>query len=101
MDPPFDGETTFGWRSPNDSQWSIVKGMLAPQAEKPALFVTTSPFKDYELVFEYPAETRQQAVVLVGCDADGKPDAEADARKVELLDLGSGWTRAEVEVRGG
>ena len=36
----WDGETTFGWRSPNDSKWTIAEGMLAPQAEKPGLLVT-------------------------------------------------------------
>ena len=98
----WDGETTYGWRSPNDSQWNVVEAMLAPQAGKPGLLATTSAFRDYRLEFEYQRKRDSDAVVLVGCDADGRTDADADARKVELLDLGSsGWTRAEVQVRGG
>ena len=49
----WDGETTFGWRSPNDSKWTIADGMLAPQAGKPGLLVTTATFRDYELQFDY------------------------------------------------
>jgi hypothetical protein len=98
----WDGETTFGWRSPNDSKWTITEGMLAPQVEKPGLLVTTSPFKDYELVFDFRRKPESKAVVSVGCDAEGRPGADADARTVELQDLGGGgWTRAEVEVKGG
>ena len=98
----WDGETTFGWRSPNDSKWNIADGMLAPRADKPGLLVTTSTFRDYELLFEFQRKPESQAVVSVGCDADGRTEAVAGARTVELLDLGGpGWTRAEVEVRGG
>ena len=24
----FDGESTFGWQSPNDSKWTVAEGML-------------------------------------------------------------------------
>ena len=68
----WDGETTFGWRSPNDSKWTIADGMLAPQADKPGLLVTTSPFRDYELEFELSGGGRTaRHVCTVGCDADG------------------------------
>jgi hypothetical protein len=98
----WDGETTFGWRSPNESKWSIVDGMLAPQADKPGLLVTTSPFKDYELVFDYRKKPAGKPVVLVGCDAEGRAGADAAARTIFLSDFGKvGWTRAEVEVEGG
>ena len=96
----WDGETTYGWRSPNDSQWTITEGMLAPQAGKPGLLVTTSPFRDYRLEFDFSRTPNSDAVVLVGCDADGR--ADGDARKVELVNFGgSGWIHAEVDVRGG
>ena len=85
----WDGETTFGWRSPNDSQWTIADGMLAPQGDKAGLLVTTSPFRDYELVFEFRRKADSKAFVLIGCDADGRTDGDADARKVELIDFGA------------
>jgi hypothetical protein len=96
----WDGETTYGWRSPNDSQWTILNGMLAPQADKPGLLVTTSPFRDYQLEFDFQKKSGSNAVVLVGCDAGGRTDG--DARKVDLLDVGaSGWFHAEIGVQGG
>ena len=89
----WDGESTFGWRSPNDSPWTIADGMLAPQADKPGLLVTTSPFRDYELVFEFRKKPESKALVTVGCDADGRPGADADARTLFLSDFGgAGWT---------
>ena len=78
----WDGETTFGWRSPNDSQWTIADGMLAPQAEKPGLLVTTSPFRDYQLEFDFQRKPDSNGGRAVGCDADGRPTRTA-ARKVE------------------
>ncbi len=99
----WDGETTFGWRSPNNSKWTIADGMLAPQADKPGLLVTTSPFRDYELVVEFRRLPHGSGVVLsVGCDADGRADADEAARTQQLLDVGGWvWTRAELEIRGG
>ena len=45
----WDGETTYGWRSPNDSQWTIADGMLAPQAGK------DGPAGDHQSVQGLPA----------------------------------------------
>ena len=79
----FDGETTYGWRSPNDSQWTIADGMIAPQAGKEGLLVTTSPFRDYRLEFDVQRKPDSKAAVLIGCDADGKSSPDA-GRGVEL-----------------
>ena len=95
----WDGETTYGWRSPNDSQWTIADGMLAPQAGKPGLLVTTSPFRDYRLEFDFQRKPDSNAAVLFGCDADGKTDADRTL-KLESY-YGSGWVTAELEVKGG
>jgi Domain of Unknown Function (DUF1080) len=68
----FDGETTFGWRSPNESKWTVADGMLAPQAEKPGLLVTTSSFKDYDLSFECQVKDKSPVELRVHCNADGQ-----------------------------
>ncbi len=95
----WDGETTYGWRSPNDSQWTIADGMIAPQAGKPGLLVTTSPFRDYRLQIDFQHRADSEAAVLVGCDADGKTDLD---RQVGVnRSFFSGWTTLEVEIRGG
>ncbi len=94
----WDGETTYGWRSPNDSQWTIADGMIAPQAGKPGLLVTTSPFKDYWLTFEFQRKADSKVSLLVGCDADGRLESD---RQADLASYSSGWITAEFLVGGG
>ena len=94
----FDGETTFGWKATNDSQWTIADGMLAPQAKTTGALVTTNAFNDYELSMEYQAKE------------DGSPakrillSRDVQSRKAEdempLRVMGSGWHRLHMTVKG-
>jgi hypothetical protein len=93
----FDGETTFGRRSPNGSQWTIADGMLAPQAGKPGLLVTTTAFKDYDLHFEYRLKPGSRVQVLFGCD----PDGGAPKGTLMLQYVGNNWIQAQAQVRDG
>jgi hypothetical protein len=94
----FDGESTYGWGSPNDSKWTVASGMLAPQAGKPGLLVTTAAFTDFELNLEYQTKLNSTAALLFGCDRDGKqPDS---AKPVPLTHRGDGWCRTRVVVYG-
>jgi hypothetical protein len=68
----FDGQTTFGWTSPNGSGWTALNGMLAPQAGKPGLLVTTTVWSDYELALEYRARDRKTFRILLSTDAEGR-----------------------------
>src|SRR5437763_3230481 len=68
----FDGESTFGWRSPNGSKWHVYDGTLYPERDQlPGALVTTTAFADYELRFHYLSRPDTQAEIRVGCDADG------------------------------
>src|SRR5436305_1851489 len=67
----FDGRTTFGWTSPDDSKWSVVGGMLAPQGDRPALLVSTTAFADYTLTLECRARGEQSLKVFTNADARG------------------------------
>jgi hypothetical protein len=67
----FDGESTFGWKALDESKWSVVDGMLAPQGDKPALLVSTTPFADYDLSLQYLGKKDTKISVFVGCDAEG------------------------------
>ncbi len=96
----WDGETTYGWRSPNDSQWTIAEGMIAPQAGKEGLLVTTSPFRDYRLEFDFQRQAESKARVLIGCDADGKTSSD-QAQMLSPSPGSTAWTHAEIEVRDG
>src|SRR2546423_14729406 len=71
----FDGKTTFGWTSPNGSKGTVADGRLAPQAGKPALLVTTTAFRDYDLSMEFRQATNKTLNCLIGADPHGKcPD---------------------------
>ena len=94
----FDGESTYGWRPPNDSKWTVASGMLAPQAGKPGLLVTTAAFTDFELKFEYQTKVNSTAALLFGCDHDGKRPGSAGS--VPLTYRGDGWCRTRVVVYG-
>ncbi len=95
----FDGETTFGWHSPNDSKWTIHDGMLAPQSDKPGLLVTTTPFNDCELKLE--ALTREgNCSILLGCVADGSTKKRGSYGTVDQFIRGA-WTEYTVRFQSG
>src|SRR5438128_2349511 len=64
----FDGESTYGWRSPNESKWTVASGMLAPQAGKPGLLSTKPLFngKDLSGWKEYPGKKSRFSVTKEG-----------------------------------
>src|SRR5260370_36502520 len=114
----FDGETTFGWQSPNGSKWTLVNGMLAPQSDKHGVLVTTTAFADFDLLVQYRARNNSKVAVFVGCDAAatgaekvrsgkdrksddfGKEPVEKGPSQSELISYGEQWMEARIEVRG-
>jgi hypothetical protein len=92
----FDGESTIGWKAPDESKWTVEKGMLSPQGDKPARLVTTTAFADYDLSLEYQVKLDSKAELLISCDADGK-----QGRPVELPFHGNGWTTGGFVVHNG
>ena len=77
----FDGKSTYGWTSPNDSKWTIADGMLAPQKDKPGLLVTTTAFRNYLLVVDFQLSKTGNLEVLPFCNAQGEGG--------QVLDLGA------------
>ena len=49
----FDGHSLFGWKANNDVNWHIDQGVIKADTGKPGLLLTTSPFADYELKFDF------------------------------------------------
>jgi hypothetical protein len=94
----FDGETTFGWTSPNESKWTITGGMLAPQADKEGLLVTTTAFRDYELSVEFQARGKENVWVFTHCDREGRNRGATDG--LRLFPVG-GWGELRASVQGG
>src|SRR5262249_34546640 len=99
----FDGRTTFGWTSPNGSQWSIVNGMLAPQAEKPGLLVTTTVWSDFDLSLEYRASNPKTFHVLLSTNAEGRQDHQGltVSSLLALRETSGGWVTMRLGCRGG
>ena len=111
----FDGETTFGWKATNDSQWTIAEGMLAPQAKTTGALVTTTAFNDYEISLAFQAKKGgyPQVVVSRGMDVQPKkvesvgrvpPGSSGETTTsyvVPLQDMGKGWSQLRMTVKGG
>lgn len=103
----FDGKTTFGWTSPNDSKWTVVDGMLAPQKGKQGALVTTARFRDYTLQMEYRVGKEGKAAVFVNTEADFRAvdlehnSVEGSAGMLPLRFQGNEWMRGEISVRHG
>jgi hypothetical protein len=95
----FDGETTFGWKAPDESKWSVVEGMLSPQGDKPARLVTTTAFADYDLTVEYRVKPESKADLVVGCDTEGRPTEGENKRVHALAFQGNGWAKLTLNVR--
>jgi hypothetical protein len=94
----FDGQSTYGWRSPNDSKWTVANGMLAPQAGKPGLLVTTTAFTDFELSLEYQTKPATKGALLFGWGPDVK--GPESAIQVPLEYQGAGWCQVRLNVVG-
>src|SRR5260370_38200319 len=65
----FDGETTFGWQSPNGSKWTLVNGMLAPQSDKHGVLGTTTAFADFDLLVQSRRRNTAKAPASAGGNA--------------------------------
>jgi hypothetical protein len=97
----FDGESTFGWKAPDESKWTVTEGMLAPQGDKPARLVSTTAFSDYDLSVVYRVKQDSKADVVIGCDADGRTTDGDKLGAVPMQFIGTGWVTMTVQVRHG
>lgn len=93
----FDGETTFGWNTLNDSKWTIADGKLAPQSGVAGLIATTTGFGDYHLSLDYQAKAGGNSRILVDCNQHGKP---ANAWALALAPSTRSWTPLSFTVKG-
>src|SRR5688572_11752618 len=92
----FDGKTTFGWTSPNDSKWSVVDGMLAPQKGKQGRLKSNVEFADFELKVEYYVDgNSKEPQVHLRRLVESPPD-----QAFRLYYRGEGWSEYNVRVVG-
>jgi hypothetical protein len=97
----FDGKTTFGWTSPNDSKWTIADGMLAPQKGKAGFLVTTTTFSDFELSFEVNQSEKSTLEVITCSDVQGQGRVKFPYQPWGVRYVKDRWARYRVKVQGG
>jgi hypothetical protein len=95
----FDGESTFGWKSVDDSEWTIADGMLAPQGDKAAALLSTTAFSEYTIEIQYQVTKESDAKLL--CNQPAAEKKASPETKVDLVSYGPGWTTAKATIRDG
>jgi hypothetical protein len=94
----FDGESQFGWQALDGSKWSVFKGMIAPQGDKEATLVTTTPFDNYELAIDYQTRS-DKCELLVGVELNGdKIVGMPSSAKLEATGVGLGTLTTTVRA---
>ncbi|MCA9041075.1 MAG: DUF1080 domain-containing protein [Planctomycetaceae bacterium] len=83
----FDGRTLFGWESNNDIGWSVVEGMIEPDADAEGISVlsTTSLFTDYELIVEFKASEGCNSAVFLRTSAN-PPNPTDECYELNICD---------------
>lgn len=81
----FDGHSLFGWKANNDVNWRVEQGVIKADSGKPGLLLTTSPFADYELKFDFRLKPETNSGVFLRTIFDPK-DPTKDCYELNLCD---------------
>jgi len=82
----FDGETLFGWKANNETNWTVSDGVIqADTAPKPGLLLTTTHFADFEFRCEYRLETGGNSGVFLR-SVSNPTDPAVDCYEFNLCD---------------
>ena len=81
----FDGHSLFGWKANNDVNWRVEKGIIKADTGKPGLLLTTTPFADYELRFDFRLTPETNSGVFLRTVFDPK-DPGKDCYELNLCD---------------
>jgi hypothetical protein len=69
----FDGETTFGWTSLGDVEWTVEDGALTSGSGTGGLIATTSQFQDFELTAKVQLKAGCTSGIAFRAALDGHP----------------------------
>ncbi len=97
----FDGESTFGWKAPDGSKWTVFEGLLAPQGKTPATLMTNAEFSEYELKACYT--TREDAEAKFFFRTGPQGPIEEDRTTPGHIGIGRDkgrWCELRVTARG-
>ncbi len=81
----FDGHSLFGWKANNDVNWQVEEGIIKADTGKPGLLLTTTPFADYELKFDFRLTSETNSGVFLRTIFDPK-DPSKDCYELNLCD---------------
>lgn len=81
----FDGHSLFGWKAGNDVNWHVEDGVIKADTGKPGLLLTTSPFTDYDLRFDFRLTPETNSGVFLRTTFDPK-DPGKDCYELNLCD---------------
>lgn len=81
----FDGHSLFGWKANNDVNWHVEEGVIKADTGNPGLLLTTSPFADYELRFDFRLTPKTNSGVFLRTVSDPK-DPTQDCYELNLCD---------------
>ncbi|QDT42448.1 hypothetical protein Pan241w_25320 [Gimesia alba] len=81
----FDGHSLFGWKANNDVNWHVEQGVIKADSGKPGLLLTTSPFADYELKFDFRLTPETNSGLFLRTFFDPK-DPGKDCYELNLCD---------------
>jgi len=95
----FDGQTLFGWKAANDSDWHVEDGAITATKGSPGLIHTTSQWGNYILKVDFRSEKRGNSGVFLRTSP--KP-AEKNGRcyEVNIADSGTNdWPTGSIVHR--
>lgn len=81
----FDGHSLFGWKPNNDVNWHTEEGVIKADKGEPGLLLTTTPFADYELKFEFKLTPETNSGMFLRTTFDPK-DPSKDCYELNLCD---------------
>lgn len=81
----YDGHSLFGWKANNDVNWHVADGIIKADSGKPGLLLTTSPFADFELKFDFRLTPETNSGVFLRTIFDPK-DPTKDCYELNLCD---------------
>ncbi len=81
----FDGHSLYGWKPNNDVNWDVEQGVIKASTGEPGLLLTTSPFADYELRFDFKLAPETNSGMFLRTTFDPK-DPTKDCYELNLCD---------------
>ncbi len=84
----FDGETLFGWKAANDSDWKVTDGAITATQGTPGLIHTTSQFGNYALKVDFRSAKQGNSGVFLRTSPN-PTDVQGRCYELNIADTGT------------